>query len=259
MKRLNPETNKPFRHGDMRHDGKVFNGYKIRKRLFSGYFYEYWVDVDTYVKNKSAVYKHGKTKKGHIYSLYKSAEKRAKEKNLDFDITKEYLLSIAPDECPVFKTAFVWGYNRRGYSQDSPTLDRVFNNLGYIKENVVFISKKANTAKSSYQYQDLYKLADWLHDKEKEVLNALQITDAQIPKTNGRTVKENTAHGVVHGTRSRKDCDGTQHYQGELFGEDFGDSSQESGRVSMGARMPEVGSLGRAAYRQADGHTEGEA
>lgn len=223
MKRLNPETNKPFRHGDMRHDGKIFNGYKKHKKLVLGYFYEYWVDVDTYVKNKSSVYAHGKTKEGHIYSLYKSAEKRAKEKNLDFDITEEYLLSIAPDECPVFKTAFVWGYNRRGYSQDSPTLDRVFNNLGYIKENVVFISKKANTAKSSYQCHDLYKLADWLHDKEKEVLNALRITDAQVPKTNGRAVKANAAHGVVHGAGFGKNCDGAHHYQESLdLGSDFG-------------------------------------
>jgi len=82
--------------------------------------------------------------------------------------------------------------------------------------NVVFISKKANTAKSSYQCHDLYKLADWLHDKEKEVLNALRITDAQVPKTNGRTVKKNAAHGVVHGAGVGKDCDGSHHYQESL-------------------------------------------
>lgn len=259
MKRLNPNTNKPFKMGEKREDGLVFFNYRLKSKVNDGYFDERWVDESTLKIYKELSYRHLKTKPGHIQSLFLSARYRAKQKNLDFNITKEYLLSIAPDKCPIFNTPFVWGFNRRGYSQDSPTLDRVFNGLGYIKENVVFISKRANTAKSSYQYQDLYKLADWLHDKEKEVLNALQITDAQIPKTNGRTVKENTAHGAFHGTRSRKDCDGTQHYQGELFGEDFGDSSQESGRVSMVARMPEMGSLGGAAYRKADGHTEGEA
>lgn len=223
MKRLNPKTNRPFRHGDEREDGKVFNGYRLYKRIDSEYFHEYWVDGETFIKNKSHVYNFVKTKKGHIYTLYKSAEKRAKEKKLDFDITLEYLISIASDECPIFKTNFVWGYDRRGYSGESPTLDRVFNNLGYIKENVVFISKKANTAKSSYQYQDLYKLADWLHDKEKEVLNALQITNARVPKTNGRAGKKNTAHGAVHGAGPGEDCDGSHHYQANPeLGSDFG-------------------------------------
>jgi len=223
MKRLNPETNKPFRNGDKREDGKVFNGYRLVKKSGAEYFYEYWVDVETFLKNRSSVYKHIETKEGHIYSLYKSAERRAKQKNLEFNLTLEYLVSIAPDFCPVFKTEFIWGYGRRGYSGESPTLDRVFNNLGYIKENVVFISKKANTAKSDYQCEDLYKLADWLHDKEKEVLNALQITNARVPKTNGRAGKKNTAHGAVHGAWPGEDCDGSHHYQANPeLGSDFG-------------------------------------
>jgi len=199
-----------------------------------------------------------KTKRGYVTRLVGSVRNRCRKQGIAYDLDVEYLLSITTDECPVFKTPFIWSQGN-GYSPEGPSLDKVIPTLGYIKENVVFISRIANTIKQNVTEKELYAVADWLHEKRKEVLNALQITDAQIPKTNGRTVKENTAHGAFHGTRSRKDCDGTQHYQGELFGEDFGDSSQESGRVSMGARMPEVGSLGRAAYRQADGHTEGEA
>lgn len=223
MKRLNPNTNKPFKMGEKREDGLVFVGYRLKSKVKNGYFDERWADENTLKIYKELSYKHLKTKPGHIQSLFMSAQYRAKRKNLDFNITKEYLLDIAPDKCPIFNTPFVWGFNRRGYSQDSPTLDRVFNGLGYIKENVVFISKKANTAKSNYQYQDLYKLADWLHDKEKEVLNALRITDAQVPKTNGRSVKANAAHGVVHGAGVGKDCDGSHHYQESLdLGSDFG-------------------------------------
>jgi hypothetical protein len=199
-----------------------------------------------------------KTKRGFITRLIGNVRRRCREQQIAYDLDVDYLLSIASDKCPVFKTPFIWSQGN-GYSPEGPSLDKVIPTLGYIKENVVFISRIANTIKQNVTEKELYAVADWLHDKRKEVLNALQITDAQIPKTNGRTVKKNTAHGAFHGTRSRKDCDGSQHYQGELFGEDFGDSSQESGGVSMGTRVPEVGSPGGAAYSQAHGHTEGEA
>lgn len=50
MKRLNPKTNKPFRRGDLREDGKVFSRYKPQRITPTGYYYEEWTAPETIVK-----------------------------------------------------------------------------------------------------------------------------------------------------------------------------------------------------------------
>lgn len=42
MKRINPETNAPFRRGDARHDGYIFFAYTNKLKL-NGYFKEIWL------------------------------------------------------------------------------------------------------------------------------------------------------------------------------------------------------------------------
>jgi hypothetical protein len=46
--------------------------------------------------------------------FYFNARSRAKRKNLPFNLTKEYLESIATDECPIFKIPFEWGQSGLG-------------------------------------------------------------------------------------------------------------------------------------------------
>lgn len=49
MKRLNPETGKPFVHGDRRQDGYVFLRYETRVKL-DGFRCETWLHPETYSK-----------------------------------------------------------------------------------------------------------------------------------------------------------------------------------------------------------------
>ena len=49
MKRLNPNTGKPFRRGDVREDGKVFKNYS-GKILLSGFEGEAWVTPEELAK-----------------------------------------------------------------------------------------------------------------------------------------------------------------------------------------------------------------
>lgn len=53
MKRLNPNTNQPFKRGDMREDGYVFFNY-TGKLKSNGFFQERWlsVEVSEKIKNK---------------------------------------------------------------------------------------------------------------------------------------------------------------------------------------------------------------
>ena len=57
MKRLNPKTNLPFKHGDIREDGKVFFNYQTRIKK-DGYFVESWLSKDVFNNQKQAKVKH---------------------------------------------------------------------------------------------------------------------------------------------------------------------------------------------------------
>jgi hypothetical protein len=116
-----------------------------------------------------------KTKDGHLYLYLEGARKRAKDKKLECDLDVDYLKSIATDKCPIFNVKFIWGrYNVRGIN--TPSLDRVFPELGYIKGNVRFISTRANTIKNNITNpKTLYKVADWMWEVQKEVKRECKI------------------------------------------------------------------------------------
>ena len=122
-------------------------------------------------KYRETVKKYVGTKRGHIGKLMATAKRRAREKGLDFDLDLDYLVQIAVDECPIFKTKFTWGRNQgRDNMFGKPSLDRIIPKLGYVKHNVAFISLHANIIKQDVEEKELYAVADWLHEARKEVL-----------------------------------------------------------------------------------------
>lgn len=102
-----------------------------------------------------------------IWAKYacRDARKRALKKNVPFGITAKYIISILTDECPVFGTKFKWMGNG-GIINESPSLDRIVPNLGYVEGNLVVISTKANNIKSAYASNDIFKVALWLQTIE---------------------------------------------------------------------------------------------
>jgi hypothetical protein len=95
--------------------------------------------------------------------MVKSARKRAKIKNLPFDIDQEYVRSLVVSHCPVFGMPLEWSAlcgNHRGGSANSPSLDRIDPTKGYVKGNVWIISNKANTFKSYATHEELKILAE---------------------------------------------------------------------------------------------------
>jgi len=88
------------------------------------------------------------------------AKKRAKLKGLSFLITLVDIEPI-PDVCPVLGLALNW--DRAGLpAGDSPSLDRIDNNLGYIPGNVMVISNRANMIKSDATAEEVQAVADYL-------------------------------------------------------------------------------------------------
>ena len=85
-------------------------------------------------------------------------------------LTPEELLELIPKDlkCPVFETKFTFGMQPASLDkQRAMTVDRIDNTKGYHKDNVVVVSFKANTMKSSATLKELYQVADFYYELEK--------------------------------------------------------------------------------------------
>lgn len=196
-----------------------------------------------------------------IEEMYKSALKRARDNKLPFDIDISYLKSIAKQTCPIFGIQLNWGKSSNGkVKHNSASLDKIIPEWGYIKGNVAIISHIANTIKQNVTYNDLYKVADWLHDQEKETRKNVKSEQlASLPKQSRRKIKDNTEHGVVHGTRIGEDCDGAHHHIEGTEGDNPHRGTEESSGVGMGSGVPEMGTFKTLQSSQGDRDAKTEA
>jgi hypothetical protein len=114
-------------------------------------------------KHKNYAEKLMGTKEGHIQMLFKTHRDRARRKGLPFNITREYLESIAPENCPILGVKLGWA-ERKGYAHkyNCPSLDRIIPELGYVKGNVMWLSFRANVMKNDASFSELHQFADWV-------------------------------------------------------------------------------------------------
>ena len=82
-------------------------------------------------------------------SMMSQAKKRAKDKKLPFDLDLKYLRDIWPKDniCPALSIELKRGKGKM--IDSSPSLDRINNELGYVKDNVQVVSMLANLIMSS--------------------------------------------------------------------------------------------------------------
>lgn len=105
--------------------------------------------------------KYSKEKRREIYEnniekeMYYAAKYRAKTKNIEFTITVEDV--VIPKMCPVFGIPL----DRRDRFH-SPSLDRIDNNLGYVKGNVQVISSKANRLKNNGTVEEFKQILEYM-------------------------------------------------------------------------------------------------
>ena len=98
--------------------------------------------------------------------MISDAKKRAKIKNLKFDLTREWVLENMGDECPVFHEKYT---RSKGYFIDfSPSIDRIDNSEGYTKDNCIIVSLLANKIKSSSTTDQLCKVANFYKNLENK-------------------------------------------------------------------------------------------
>jgi len=88
-----------------------------------------------------------------IRNMLCDSKRRHKEKGFskeDYNVTKEFLLSILPEHCSVLGIKLECNYGKGvgKQSPNSPSLDRIDNSKGYTQDNVRIISWRANDLKS---------------------------------------------------------------------------------------------------------------
>ena len=76
---------------------------------------------------------------------------RALKKGLEFNLIEEDI--IIPKYCRLLEIPLIIG--TKGEYENSPSIDRIDNSKGYIKDNIQIISKKANSMKNSATYEEL--------------------------------------------------------------------------------------------------------
>lgn len=88
------------------------------------------------------------------------AKQRAALHDLPFDLDEEYLRSIWTGVCPVFGVEIFYGQDRG--LDNTAELDKIVPKLGYVKGNVVFLSRRANRLKNDASLEDLKQLVTWM-------------------------------------------------------------------------------------------------
>jgi len=88
--------------------------------------------------------------------LFHLAKRRAKEKNMEFTLTKEIIKSKFPkdNKCPVTKKPFLYDIKDKN---QNPTIDRIDNSKGYTAENIVIVSYIVNKIKNDLQDFTIFK------------------------------------------------------------------------------------------------------
>ena len=128
QKRINPATGKPFVMGELVSDGRYF----VCNDL---------CNVDKHGCFRISTASEQRLKEKRIIGMCSRLKRQSKAKNLPFDLTPEYLMEIFPEDesCPVLGIDLVWGdktKSHRGPRMNSPSLDRLVPDLGYIRGNV---------------------------------------------------------------------------------------------------------------------------
>ena len=111
-------------------------------------------------------YKYLRKKNDIGYLLYSSAKIRATKKNIEFNLTPNYVRDLVPkdNKCPIFKIEMISNFG--GIALDNSfSLDRINPKLGYVKGNIMIISYRANVLKNNANIEELELILNFLKEQ----------------------------------------------------------------------------------------------
>lgn len=92
--------------------------------------------------------------------MLSQAKIRAEANDLAFDLIESDI--VIPEFCPVLGIKLCISDRGNGPSDESPSLDRIIPEKGYVKGNTVVISQRANSIKRNASLEEIEKLYLWL-------------------------------------------------------------------------------------------------
>lgn len=103
---------------------------------------------------------------------YNALKCRAKRKGIPFNLTVEDL--EVPEVCLVLGIPLLqWGENGvSDIKDDSPSVDRLVPEIGYVKGNIHIISQRANRIKHNASLEEIGKLYEWMKRTTEEMKNS---------------------------------------------------------------------------------------
>lgn len=106
--------------------------------------------------------------KDPIGTLLRVAKSRAKKKGVEFSITKADL--AMPEKCPCCDglIAMRSGPSKPGPTPQSPSIDRMDSNFGYVPGNVAIICWRCNELKRNASLDELKKIVAWIEKTEQK-------------------------------------------------------------------------------------------
>lgn len=106
------------------------------------------------------------TKEGHIYNRFHARKHYAKKYGIPFDVTLEYVISIAPEKCPILGIPLSWCERTKKATDSSPTIDKIDPKKGYVKGNVIWLSNRANRIKNDGTAIEHFKIFEFISQHE---------------------------------------------------------------------------------------------
>ena len=143
---------------------------KCKKRFeYTGGVVHYRRSKNHYCSTACQNMKHGLAKKingkqNQRYNLWLKAKRRANKKGIYFKLEPVDIPEI-PIKCPILDIKLKINSNKKTLDSSS-SLDRINNNKGYIKDNIMVISHRANRMKGDFTIKELKRLLKFLENEK---------------------------------------------------------------------------------------------
>lgn len=94
------------------------------------------------------------------WSTLSSVRRRAKQRGLPYNLTAKYMASITPSHCPVLGIPLMRS-TTNGAMSNSPSIDRIIPERGYVEGNVIVVSMLANTIRSTATPEQIMQVGEF--------------------------------------------------------------------------------------------------
>lgn len=107
------------------------------------------------------------SKRGHAKQIFDKRKRLAKLRGIPFTIEFDEVFKLAGDKCPVFNTPLSWCELGGKPKANTPSLDKMIPELGYVPGNVFWVSYRANSIKTNATMEEISMVLKYMKSAQK--------------------------------------------------------------------------------------------